>query len=136
MEGNASENLWRRVRDAQWLVQPHHDAIWRLSLTPSKAPGVLADIRRKLDIRHFYDWGSGLVWLAVATSDDAGELVIRSAMRGVGGHATLVRASSEVRNKVDVFEPLSPTLLKLTQRIKDAFDPDRILNFGRMYSGV
>lgn len=136
IEGDESANLWLRVRDAQWLAKPREAAVWRLSVAPSKAAKVLAEIRSKLEIRHFYDWGGGLVWLAVATSDDAGDLVIRNAMRHVGGHATLVRATSEVRNKVNVFEPLSPALLNLTMKIKNAFDPDRILNFGRMYSGV
>ncbi|NGX98361.1 MAG: glycolate oxidase subunit GlcE, partial [Candidatus Afipia apatlaquensis] len=44
--------------------------------------------------------------------------------------------SPEVRSQVDIFEPLPPSLADLTRRIKFAFDPDRILNFGRMYSGI
>ncbi len=63
-------------------------------------------------------------------------MVIREAMLSHGGHATLLRAPPEVRCRVDVFEPLSPSLVELTRRIKLAFDPDRILNFGRMYSGI
>jgi len=27
-------------------------------------------------------------------------------------------------------------VLKLTQEIKKSFDPDRVLNFGRMYAGI
>ncbi|MDH8085433.1 hypothetical protein QIH04_27850, partial [Klebsiella pneumoniae] len=67
-------------------------AIWRLSLAPSKAPGVIDHIKRVLDARHFYDWGGSLVWLAVNASEDAGSTVVRNAMRGLGGHATLLRA--------------------------------------------
>ncbi len=136
LEGKTSTAIWTDVRDARWLVDPAESAIWRLSLPSSKAPGVVAYIRRVLDIRHFYDWGGGLVWLAVNASADAGSKVIRGAMRGLGGHATLLRASPEVRSQVDIFEPLPPSLADLTRRIKFAFDPDRILNFGRMYSGI
>ena len=52
------------------------------------------------------------------------------------GHATLVRAPDDVRNRVDVFEPLAAPLHKLTRDIKSSFDPDGILNPGRMYAGI
>jgi len=35
-----------------------------------------------------------------------------------------------------VFEPLPTTLQDLTRRIKDGFDPRRILNPGRMYRAL
>jgi len=57
-------------------------------------------------------------------------------MRGLGGHATLLRAPPEIRSTVDIFEPLPPSVADLIRRIKFAFDPGRILNFGRMYSGI
>ena len=136
IEGDESANFWLRIRDAHWLAQPMDRSIWRLSLAPSKAPRALADIRRKLGVRYFYDWGGGLVWLAVVGADDAGASVVREAMVNTGGHATLVRASSEIRRRIDVFEPLPPAVLKLTQEIKKSFDPDRVLNFGRMYAGI
>ena len=44
--------------------------------------------------------------------------------------------SSEIRRRIDVFEPLPPAVLKLTHEIKKSFDPDRVLNFGRMYAGI
>ncbi len=103
---------------------------------PMSVLRLFADIRRKLGVRYFYDWGGGLVWLAVVGADDAGASVVREAMVNTGGHATLVRASSEIRRRIDVFEPLPPAVLKLTQEIKKSFDPDRVLNFGRMYAGI
>ena len=115
---------------SQWIV-PFGGCPW-----PPPAPHVLADIRQKLGVRYFYDWGGGLVWLAVVGADDAGASVVREAMVNTGGHATLVRASSEIRRRIDVFEPLPPAVLKLTQEIKKSFDPDRVLNFGRMYAGI
>jgi len=57
-------------------------------------------------------------------------------VRAVGGHATLVRAPAEVRAAVDVFEPLSEPLMRITAGIKTAFDPAGVLNPGRMYAGV
>jgi glycolate oxidase FAD binding subunit len=53
-----------------------------------------------------------------------------------GGHATLVRAPDAVRASVPVFEPLAGPLAALTTRVKEGFDPLRVLNPGRMYAGV
>ena len=60
-------------------------------------------------------------------------------MRAAGrakGHATLVRAPDEARARADVFQPQPRTLMDLSARVKTSFDPDRILNPGRMYAGV
>ena len=85
----------------------------------------------------FYDWGGGLVWLAATdTGDSAGAMVVREALARFGGHATLVRAPDDVRLAVEVFEPPSPPVMELTRRIKATFDPEGILNPGRMYAGV
>jgi glycolate oxidase FAD binding subunit len=63
------------------------------------------------------------------------ETAIREAIKGAG-HATLIRASAALRASAAVFEPLEPDLAALTRRIKESFDPKRILNPGRMYAGV
>lgn len=52
------------------------------------------------------------------------------------GHATLVRAGDDVRARVPVFQPQANGLAALSARVKDSFDPRRVLNPGRMYRGV
>jgi glycolate oxidase FAD binding subunit len=53
-----------------------------------------------------------------------------------GGHATLVRAPAETRAAIDVFEPMSEPIRRLTAGIKASFDPVGILNPGRMHAGI
>ncbi|HEY7688635.1 MAG TPA: FAD-linked oxidase C-terminal domain-containing protein [Dongiaceae bacterium] len=48
----------------------------------------------------------------------------------------LVRANQASRAAVDVFQPLPEANMTLINRVKDAFDPQRILNPGRMYAGI
>ena len=77
--------------------------------------------------------------MAVAGAEDGGGAVIRAAIRGTDGrgtgHATLVTGSLALRLAVPVFEPQPPALAALTVRIKESFDPRRILNPGRMIEG-
>ncbi|MEX0815708.1 MAG: FAD-linked oxidase C-terminal domain-containing protein, partial [Dongiaceae bacterium] len=84
---------------------------------------------------HYYDWGGGMLWLALAPAADAGAGPVRAAVAG-RGHATLMRAPDSLRLAVPVFEPQPEPLAALTRRVKDSFDPRRILNPGRLAAGL
>jgi len=92
-----------------------------------------------LDAVWYLDWGGGLLWVAVAGAEDGGAALIRDAIRGKErrgtGHATLICGSPSLRQAVPVFEPQARALANLAQRIKQSFDPRRILNPGRMTEG-
>jgi glycolate oxidase FAD binding subunit len=134
LEAEDSERLWRDIRDAAFLADPRDNAIWRISLAPSKAADFVAGLSAHVHA-HFYDWGGGLVWLS-AEASPAAAIAIRAALAPLGGHATLIRAAAEMREAIDVFEPLSAPLIRLTKGVKASFDPDGVFNFGRMYAGV
>lgn len=131
-----SATLWRELRDVTCLIEPRDHQVWRLSVPPQAGAAVVQRIAALIDARWFMDWGGGLVWLSVAPGTlDAGAQIIRDAV-GQHGHATLYRAPADLRAQVAVFQPQAPALAALTQRVKDGFDPERILNPGRMYAGV
>jgi glycolate oxidase FAD binding subunit len=134
-DNTASATLWRQVRDAAFLAMPRDESIWRLSTSPVRGAEVSARLRAALPgIRLFYDWGGGLIWLALeGTHPDAGAAVIRAALAPAGGHATLIRASENMRSSVDVFQPLSPGVMALQKELKASLDPHGLFNPGRMY---
>ncbi|MEA2840579.1 MAG: glycolate oxidase binding subunit [Methylobacteriaceae bacterium] len=131
-----ADALWRDIRDCRFLAEPRERAVWRISTASTRAASLVADLAGELDLRHFYDWGGGLTWLSVPETGDAGAQAIRAACATTGGHATLVRGSPDLRSRIDVFEPLAAPLMKITAGIKASFDPDALLNPGRMYAGV
>ena len=129
-----SHSLWREIRDATFLAEPREQAVWRISVAPTKGPTVTSALSRTLVARWFYDWGGGLIWLACAPAGDAGATSIRAAVKAAGGHATLVRAQQEVRARIDVFEPQADALMKIARGLKASFDPAAALNPERMYA--
>jgi glycolate oxidase FAD binding subunit len=147
-----SRTFWREVTDLKLFVDRPDLAVWRVSVAPQAGPGTAAALLASLpDALYYYDWAGGLLWVGVAASGDAGAEAVRAAVRassgagvtgngakgtGSGGHATLLRAPEEVRAGMEVFQPLDAGKALLTARIKDGFDPRRILNPGRMYAGV
>ncbi len=135
LSGDEETSLWADVRDARFLAADPRTVLWRVSVPPTRGPEFALHVR-DLTLDRFYDWGGGLVWLAVAPTGDAGAARFRAALAPFGGHATLLRAPAEIRGRIDVFEPLAPALRAITAGIKASFDPDAILNPGRMYRGV
>jgi glycolate oxidase FAD binding subunit len=127
--------LWEAVRDVHPLADGE-GAVWRISTAPMRGPALTAAIARALQARWYYDWGGGLIWLETSAAGDAGAAAIRAAVKGQGGHATLVRAPDAVRAAVPVFEPLAEPLMRVSQGIKAAHDPAGVFNPGRMYAGV
>jgi glycolate oxidase FAD binding subunit len=101
-----------------------------------EGPAAVAAIRHSLDAAAYYDWGGGLVWLAVRGADDAGQAAVRAAIPSGGGHATLIRATAAQRSALEVFQPQEAGVAALSRRVKEGFDPNGILNTGRMYAGV
>jgi len=130
--------LWREVRDiTAFAADPWSShSIWRLSVPPASGADVVRKIAETLTARWLFDWAGGLVWLACDTAPADDVAPIRAAVAGVGGHATLVRATADARAAVPVFQPQSPALADLSRRVKENFDPEGILNPGRMYSEV
>ena len=136
-----SENsalLWREICDVRLLDGDGGNGrqIWRLSVPPMNGAGVAEQLTAGTGVSVFYDWGGGLIWLTMDATPDAGHETVRRAVEAAGGHATLVRAGADVRNRVPVFEPQTGALREITARIKEGFDPKGILNPGRMVEGV
>lgn len=132
-----SVKFWQEVRDVA-PFQAGDQPLWRLSAMPSAGASVVRDIAAALPGAALYDWGGGLIWYRLDRyAGDGGAAVIREALDNHGGgHATLVRADDEVRARVEVFHPQAKALAALSARVKDSFDPTRVLNPGRMYQGV
>ena len=130
-----SVTLWREIRDVRAFAD-ETGPLWRLSVPPASGAQAAARVAEDAQVRTLFDWGGGLLWLAVDEAPDAGEGAVRAAAGAVGGHATLIRADAPIRAARAVFQPQATALAALTARIKRAFDPSGVLNPGRMYAGV
>lgn len=111
--------LWRALREHEHPFFAGPEALWRLSVASDTPPLALAG-------RWLHEWGGALRWLRSA----AGAEAVHAAAREAGGHATLFRGGAR---DMGVFQPLPEGLLAIHRRLKQAFDPQGILNPGRMY---
>ncbi len=122
IEKEESRAAWVTVRDVLALAGVPGD-VWRVSVKPSDAPEVLA----RAGGEALLDWGGGLVWMTQPEGTD-----LRAKLEGLGGHATLVRASEGTRARIAVFHPEPAPLARLAADLRAKFDPRGVLNPGLM----
>jgi glycolate oxidase FAD binding subunit len=110
---------WNGLRDHRL---PFFDAapVWRVAVKSTAPPLALGR-------PEMVEWGGALRWLCGPLES----LAVRTAATAAGGHATMFRGEAV---SGDVFQPLAASMQTLHRRLKDTFDPHRILNRGRMYA--
>jgi glycolate oxidase FAD binding subunit len=139
LEADDTATFWAEVGGVRALLGSA-PVIWRLCPPPSDAPALVEHLKARLDEAEVvYDWGGGLVWLALHAPDvegDSGAVVIRQTLGHFGGHATLIAAPQRVRASTPVFDPLPAPLRALQARVKSGFDPLGLFNPGRMHQGL
>jgi glycolate oxidase FAD binding subunit len=113
-------HLWAALRE---MTLPFFDGdapLWRFSVQSSA--------RRAPDAGPMLiDWGGAQRWVRGEQPREQ----LDGIAAGAGGHVTLFRGGDR---RSDVRAPLDPVQRTLQQRLKHTFDPDGILNPGRLYS--
>jgi glycolate oxidase FAD binding subunit len=130
-----SASVWESVRDVTPFAASGSLGawpVWRIVCPPASGGTFGQALARETGGDVIYDWGGGLIWAALPPAPDAHAALLRERLKAVGGHATLLRATDQVRNTVDVFQPQEPGVAALGARVKASFDPRNIFNRGRM----
>ena len=139
IDDTVSRRLWVAIRDVAAFGASRSgpdQPLWRISTTPTRGHELAARITGEVAAEVLYDWAGGLVWVAIPDAADGAAGLVRAAVKAIGGHATLVRAPAQLRAAIDVFEPQEAGLAALTKRVKESFDPNGVLNPGRMWARV
>ena len=86
------------------------------------------------DIKYFIDWAGGLIWISARDNEIISKMRIFTVKNN--GHLTIYKAEVNFR-RTEEFLTYGDTNLKvLSSKIKKSFDPNLILNPGKMYAGI
>ena len=87
------------------------------------------------NIKYFVDWGGNLVWLQLDEINWNSIKEIRSLVKNLGGYLTIIKAEASLKASIDIFT-IDEVKYRISEKIKKSFDPKRILNPGKMYTGI
>jgi glycolate dehydrogenase FAD-binding subunit len=116
------DEFWRDLAEQQAPFFDDPRPLWRFSVRPSAPLAPLAGA-------WLIDWGGAQRFI----HGDFDKAQMESLAEAAGGHATLYRGGDR---RGEVHHTLPQAMRALHVRLKDAFDPDRILNPGRLYGFV
>jgi len=117
-----ADYFWQSVKEQQHEFFSPKKTLWRLSVAANTP-------KLSLQGEQLFEWSGALRWLLTDESEEN----IRSNIKAIEGHATLFRNNDK---NTDAFQALDKPLMKIHNNLKQAFDPKKILNPGRMYKDI
>jgi len=132
LETYQSEIFWNKVKNLEFFSLSKNN-ILRIVIPPSECIKLVYQLSNKF--KYFLDWGGALMWLeAYELSEEMFESIRKKVVK-LGGYVTMIKNSDYLPYVEDVFT-INSDRFNISQNIKKSFDPKRILNPGKMYTGI
>jgi len=132
LETFQSEIFWNKIKDLDFFSKSRNSII-RIIIPPSECVQLIYQFSDRF--KFFIDWGGALIWLeAFELSEEMFESIRKKVVKH-GGYVTMIKNSDYLPFVEDVFT-INADRFNISQNIKKSFDPKRILNPGKMYTGI
>jgi len=127
-----SEIFWNKVKSLEFFSSSKNN-ILRIVIPPSECVQLVYQLSNKF--KYYLDWGGALMWMeAFELSEEMFESIRKKVVKH-GGYVTMIKNSDYLPYVEDVFT-INRDRFNISQNIKKSFDPKRILNPGKMYTGI
>ena len=132
LETYQSEIFWNKVKSLEIFFLSKNN-ILRIVIPPSEGTNLIYQLSNKF--KYYLDWGGALMWMeAFELSEEMFESIRRKVVK-LGGYVTMIKNSNYLPYVEEVFT-INRDRFNISQNIKKSFDPKRILNPGKMYTGI
>ncbi len=132
LEINQSEIFWNKIKNLEFFYNSNN-SILRIVIPPSECVKLAYQFANKF--KYYLDWGGALMWLEAFELSEEMFDSIRKKVVKLGGYVTMIKNSNYLPYVEDVFT-INRERFDISQNIKKSFDPKRILNPGKMYTGI
>ena len=133
LENEQSKILWEKTRTLEVFSKIKSNLL-RIVVPPSETFEVIKQLRPH-EPKYFIDWGGSLIWLQLDRINTKILNDIRKIVNKASGYLTAIKIEEDLKASVDIFS-VDPIKYKISEKLKKSFDPKRILNPGKMYSGI
>ena len=132
LESYQSEIFWNKVKSLEFFYSSKN-SILRIVIPPSECVNLVYQLSNKY--KYYLDWGGALMWMeAFELSEEMFDSIRKKVVKH-GGYVTMIKNSDYLPFVEDVFT-INRDRFNISQNIKKSFDPKRILNPGKMYTGI
>ena len=132
LDTHQSEIFWNKVKSLEFFSSSKN-SIFRIVIPPSECAQLLYQLSSRF--KYYLDWGGALIWMeAFELSEEMFESIRKKVVK-LGGYVTMIKNSNYLPYVEDVFT-INRDRFNISQNIKKSFDPKRILNPGKMYTGI
>ena len=127
-----SDIFWNKVKNLEFFSSTKNN-ILRIVVPPSECVQLLFQFPNKF--KYYLDWGGSLLWVeACALTEEIFESMRRKVVKH-GGYISMIKTSDQLPFVEEVFT-INRSRFDISQNIKKSFDPKKILNPGKMYTGI
>jgi len=127
-----SEPFWKKINNLE-LFETTKNNLMRIVIEPSNGSKMMKYLGNKF--KYYIDWCGSLFWVEVPEKKNMKIKEIKKTTKEFGGYLTIIKTSSEYDYEESIFT-IDDVRLIISKKIKESFDPKRILNPGKMYRGV
>ena len=128
-----SEIFWQDTRALKVFAKKEEN-ILRAVVPPSETLNLLNRIKT-FHPNYFLDWGGSLIWIGIDYLSSQKIEQLRQRILDANGYLTVIKSPISIKSSSETFT-IDPIKFKISQNIKKSFDPKRIFNPGKMYTGI
>ena len=127
-----SKIFWNKITNLEFFSATKNN-VFRIVIPPSECTKLIYQLPK--NFKYFLDWGGSLIWMEACELSEPIFNSIRKKVIAHKGYVTMIKNSDHLPYVEDVFT-IDITKFNISQNIKKSFDPKRILNPGKMYTGI
>ena len=128
-----TEIFWNKTKNLEVFKNSKSNLI-RIVVPISETLQVIQKLKKD-DLNYFIDWGGSLIWMAFDHLNSKILSEIKEITKNHQGYYTLIKIEDDFKASADIFT-IDPIKYKISEKIKKSFDPKRIFNPGKMYTGI
>tara|TARA_B100000945_G_scaffold311524_1_gene304827 strand:- start:887 stop:2143 length:1257 start_codon:yes stop_codon:yes gene_type:complete len=133
LDNTQSEIFWEDSRNLKVFSKKDTNLI-RAVVPPSSTLNLINRLKT-FHPNYFIDWGGSLLWMELDYLSSQKIDQLRRRILETEGYMTVIKSKASVKSSSEIFT-IDPIKFKISQNIKKSFDPKRILNPGKMYTGI
>ncbi len=133
LESVQTKIFWNKTKNLEIFSNSKKNLL-RIVVPISETLSVLQKLK-PYEINYFLDWGGSLIWAELEKISLKILREIKDLTQQHSGYFTIIKVEDDLKASADIFT-IDPIKYKISEKIKKSFDPKRIFNPGKMYSGI